>query len=66
MRKDVSQIIGSKQIETRFIAVPGDITQPDTGKEFIAKTAEAFGELNVFVSNAGVCKFAEFLECVPQ
>lgn len=48
--------------EKRFLTVAGDVTQPETGKEFIAKTVAEFGRLDVFVSNAGVCKFAEFLE----
>lgn len=48
--------------ETRFIMVPGDISKPETGREFVAETVRAFGRLDVFVSNAGVCRFAEFLE----
>lgn len=46
----------------RFITVAGDISQPETGQSFVAKTVEVFGRLDVFVSNAGVCQFAEFLE----
>jgi L-rhamnose 1-dehydrogenase len=48
--------------EKRFITVPGNISRPETGKDLVAKTVEAFGRLDVFVSNAGVCQFAEFLE----
>lgn len=49
----------------RFIAVAGDISQPETGAEFVAKTIEAFGgRLDIFVSNAGVCQFEEFLQYV--
>lgn len=58
----MSEVTGDE--ETRFIAVAGDISQPETGREFVAKTVEAFGRLDVFVSNAGVCKFEEFLEYV--
>ena len=66
MNRDASKITGSEEQgqERRFLTVSGDVTQPDTGKEFIAKTVEAFGQLDVFVSNAGVCKFEEFLECI--
>lgn len=46
----------------KLIAVPGDISKPETGKELVAKAVETFGQLNIFVSNAGVCKFADFLE----
>jgi len=28
----------------------------------VKRTVEAFGRLDVFVSNAGVCEFREFLE----
>ena len=61
MHKDVSEITGNDN-ENRFLLVAGDITQPETGRDFVAKAVEAFGRLDVFVSNAGVCKFEEFLE----
>lgn len=61
MRKDVNEIEAGAD-KTRFITVAGDISQPETGQDFVAKTVEAFGRLDVFVSNAGVCQFAEFLE----
>lgn len=61
LRKEVSEIEEGAD-KTRFITVTGDISQPETGKEFVAKTVEAFGRLDVFVSNAGVCQFADFLE----
>jgi NAD(P)-dependent dehydrogenase (short-subunit alcohol dehydrogenase family) len=47
---------------TQFITVAGDISKPETGADFVAKIVDAFGRLDVFVSNAGVCQFAEFLE----
>ncbi|GMF90078.1 unnamed protein product [Aspergillus oryzae] len=62
LQKDVSEITGANA--NSFITVPGDVTQPDTGRDFVAKTVAAFGRLDIFVSNAGVCKFAEFLEFV--
>lgn len=43
-----------------FLAVPGDVSNPATGKELVAKAVEKFGELNIFVSNAGICPFHEF------
>lgn len=60
MRREVTEIIGDTN--DRFLAVAGDISQPETGRDFVSKTVERFGELNIFVSNAGVCQFAEFLE----
>ena len=60
LHKDVKDI--DAEAISRFITIPGDISQPETGQNFVAKTVEAFGRLDVFVSNAGVCRFAEFLE----
>jgi L-rhamnose 1-dehydrogenase len=61
LHKEVNEIEEGAD-RTRFITVTGDISQPETGKNFVAKTVEAFGRLDVFVSNAGVCQFADFLE----
>ncbi|KAJ5327755.1 Short-chain dehydrogenase/reductase SDR [Penicillium brevicompactum] len=64
LHKDVNDI--DAEAISRFITIPGDISQPETGQNFVAKTVEAFGRLDVFVSNAGVCRFAEFLELEPS
>ncbi|KAJ6148084.1 hypothetical protein N7497_010066 [Penicillium chrysogenum] len=52
LRKDVNEI-EAEAANTRFLTVPGDISQPETGQSFVAKTVETFGRLDVFVSNAG-------------
>jgi len=44
-----------------LIGVPGDISKPETGQELVRRAVERFGRLDVFVSNAGVCQFADFL-----
>lgn len=44
------------------IEIQGDVTRPETGKLLVEKAVEKWGRLDVFVSNAGVCQFAEFLE----
>jgi L-rhamnose 1-dehydrogenase len=46
----------------KLIDVPGDVTKPETGKNLVEEAVKAFGKLDIFVSNAGVCQFAEFLE----
>lgn len=45
-----------------LIDIPGDVSKPETGKELIKRTVEEWGRLDIFVSNAGVCQFADFLE----
>lgn len=47
---------------TKLIAVAGDISKPETGKELVQEAVAELGRLDIFVSNAGVCQFAEFLE----
>jgi L-rhamnose 1-dehydrogenase len=60
-RRDASSAVNGAS-ERRWITVAGDISRPETGSDFVAQTVKAFGRLDVFVSNAGVCQFAEFLE----
>jgi L-rhamnose 1-dehydrogenase len=45
-----------------LIEVAGDVSKPETGKKLVERAVEEWGRLDVFVSNAGVCRFAEFLE----
>jgi L-rhamnose 1-dehydrogenase len=45
-----------------LIEVAGDVTNPETGKVLVEEAVKKWGRLDVFVSNAGVCQFAEFLE----
>jgi L-rhamnose 1-dehydrogenase len=46
----------------RLIDVAGDISKPETGANLVEEAVKEFGRLDIFVSNAGVCQFAEFLE----
>jgi L-rhamnose 1-dehydrogenase len=46
----------------RLIEVEGDVAKPETGKNLVEVAVREFGRLDIFVSNAGVCQFAEFLE----
>lgn len=45
-----------------LIDVPGDVTLPETGRELVESAVRRWGRLDVFVNNAGICEFAEFLE----
>jgi L-rhamnose 1-dehydrogenase len=42
--------------------VQGDVADPETAKDFIARAVEAFGKVDVFVNNAGICPFHAFLD----
>lgn len=44
------------------IALAGDVSQPETATEFVAAAVEAFGRVDVFVNNAGICPFHAFLD----
>jgi L-rhamnose 1-dehydrogenase len=40
----------------------GDVADPETATAFVAQAVEAFGKVDVFVSNAGICPFHAFLD----
>jgi L-rhamnose 1-dehydrogenase len=44
-----------------LIEIQGDVAVPETGKLLVEEAVSKWGRLDIFVSNAGVCKFAEFL-----
>jgi len=46
----------------RGLAVKGDVADPATAKEFVAKAVEKFGKVDVMVNNAGICPFHAFLD----
>jgi L-rhamnose 1-dehydrogenase len=46
----------------RAIAVRGDVADPDAAPIFVGAAVEAFGRVDVFVSNAGICPFHSFLD----
>ena len=48
-----------------LLCVSGDVSVPETGADFVKQTIANFGRLDTFVSNAGICKFEEFLEISP-
>jgi L-rhamnose 1-dehydrogenase len=51
-----------KTLGRRAIAVEGDVSDPATGPELVARTVEAFGRVDVLASNAGICPFHAFLD----
>ena len=62
---EAAQSLGGKEeAQKRIIQVPGDVGDPETGKKLVAAVVEKWGRLDVFISNAGICEFREFLEYV--
>lgn len=46
----------------RAVAVQGDVADPETATTFVHKAVEAFGRVDILVSNAGICPFHAFLD----
>lgn len=63
--ESLRQEAGSQATE-KLIAVPGDISLPETATHLISTTVTAFGRLDIFVSNAGICQFSDFLTLAPS
>lgn len=57
-----SAIAEIEALGQRGIAVKGDVSNPQTAKDFIAKAVDAFAKVDVFVNNAGICPFHAFLD----
>ncbi|CAI6339820.1 unnamed protein product [Periconia digitata] len=57
---------GRETAEDRLAEVPGDVGNPETGKKLIDEVVKRWGRLDVFVTNAGVCEFKEFLDISPD
>jgi L-rhamnose 1-dehydrogenase len=54
--------ISKEEVEKRIVEVPGDVADPETGKKLVQEVVSRWGRLDVFISNAGICEFKEFLE----
>ncbi|KAF8960995.1 hypothetical protein BDZ97DRAFT_1905677 [Flammula alnicola] len=53
-----------EELENRGVGVviiPGDIADIETSKKIVATGVEAFGRIDVLVSNVGICPFSDFL-----
>jgi L-rhamnose 1-dehydrogenase len=46
----------------KAIAIEGDVADPSAAAAMVAATVAAFGRLDVFVSNAGICPMHAFLD----
>ena len=45
----------------RTIALKQDVDDPESAPAFVQEAVRAFGRIDVFVSNAGICPFHAFL-----
>ena len=54
--------ISKEEVAKRIVEVPGDVADPETGKKLVQEVVSRWGRLDVFISNAGICEFKEFLE----
>ncbi|KAF2148331.1 NAD(P)-binding protein [Myriangium duriaei CBS 260.36] len=52
--------------ETHLLFVAGDISLPSTATDLVTTTVSRFGRVDIFVSNAGVCQFHDFLSLPPD
>ncbi|HWW27600.1 MAG TPA: SDR family NAD(P)-dependent oxidoreductase [Caulobacter sp.] len=50
----------------RAIAVKGDVANVETAQAFVDAAVAAFGRIDVFVNNAGICPFHAFLDMPPE
>jgi L-rhamnose 1-dehydrogenase len=62
--KHFKSMVEEAKLHHQIISVPGDISKPETAKKLIEEAVKAFGKLDILVSNAGICKFADFLQYV--
>ena len=46
----------------RAVPAVGDVSDQETGRAMVAAAVEAFGKVDVLVSNAGICPFHSFLD----
>lgn len=60
---EIQQVAGEiEKLGGKVMAITTDISKPEDVDQMIDKTIETFGNLDIFVSNAGVAIFKPFLE----
>jgi len=62
LKQEVTALLpSSAPLSSRLLTVAGDISLPETSTNFISATISQFKHLDVFISNAGICQFHDFL-----
>lgn len=51
-----------RKLGRRAVPAEADVADPQTGAKLVAAAVEAFGKVDVLVSNAGICPFHSFLD----
>jgi L-rhamnose 1-dehydrogenase len=54
-----------RALGSRAVPAEGDVADPETSERMVAVAVDAFGKLDVLVSNAGICPFHTFLDMPP-
>ncbi len=57
-----SAVAAIEALGQRAIHVKGDVADPATATDFVARAVDALGKVDVFVNNAGICPFHAFLD----
>jgi L-rhamnose 1-dehydrogenase len=66
-REGIDETVAAvKSIGRRVIEVEGDVAERSSATQFIATAAKELGNIDVFVSNAGICPFHTFLDTPPE
>lgn len=50
----------------QLLELAGDVTDPQTGEKLVAQAVKEWGQLDIFVANAGIFQASKFLEYVPR
>jgi len=62
MVEEARALVGDENVkEDVLLSVPGDVSNQADAESMVKKTVQRWGRLDVFVSNAGICEFADFL-----
>ncbi|CDO71620.1 hypothetical protein BN946_scf184911.g90 [Trametes cinnabarina] len=64
--RSLKEQIESLYANAKVVAVPGDIALRETSMKVVEEGVKAFQRIDVLVSNAGICPFADFLTMPPE